>query len=118
MMPTRAVLAFVLLVAAGCKKADGRAAAVDAGAARPAPLTCRALDGCTADCTTAACAEACVARLVPAARPIYAALQACVVPACANADAGAAPCATPGAFACKMCVLAHCASQAAACMKN
>jgi len=83
-----------------------------------APLSCRALQGCTESCADPACAEACVRRLTAAARPTYDALQACVVPACADADGGAAPCRTPGSFACKMCVLSHCASQAAACMSH
>jgi hypothetical protein len=59
-----------------------------------------------------------VRRLTAAARPSYDALHACVVPACADADGGAAPCRAPGSFACKMCVLSRCASQAAACMSH
>jgi hypothetical protein len=83
-----------------------------------APLSCRALQSCTDSCADPACAETCVRRLTAAARPSYDALQACVVPACAAADGGAAPCRAPGSFACKMCVLARCASQAAACMSH
>jgi hypothetical protein len=82
------------------------------------PLTCRALDGCTSGCADAACAEACTRRLTDVARPVYEALQACVVPACANRDGGSAPCLTPGSFSCKACVLAHCAAQASRCMAN
>jgi hypothetical protein len=54
--------------------------------------------------------------LTAAARPAYDALQACVVPACA--ESGAAPCRAPSSFACKMCVLAHCASLATACLEH
>jgi len=82
------------------------------------PLSCRALDECTGACADAACAEACVRRLTAAARPAYDALQACVVPACANADAGNTPCRAPGSLACKMCVLAHCPTQASSCMTH
>lgn len=119
-MMRRALVIASLLFA--CSRGGARAgfdlATGTASAAAPVTsLSCRALDGCTAACATAACAEACVKRLSAPARPVYEALQACVVPACVDADAGA-PCATPGSFACKMCVLGHCGSQAAACLRN
>jgi hypothetical protein len=116
----------VVLVALGCSRAHEAApidrapaaASVPAAVSAPAPLSCRALSGCTDACTDARCAEACVRRLSAAARPAYDALQACVVPACADPDAGAAPCRVPGAFACKMCVLSRCAQLASACMTH
>ena len=122
------VLVAVLLVA-GCSRAHEPAHEPAHGSAHEsprdlahaavvAPLSCRALQGCTDACADAACAEACVRRLTAAARPAYDALQACVVPACANADAGSAPCRAPGSFACKMCVLAHCPAQASSCMAH
>jgi hypothetical protein len=84
----------------------------------PSALTCRTLQSCTDGCNDAACAEACVRRLTTTARPAYTALQTCVVPACADVDAGAAPCRVPGSFACKMCVLSRCAALASACMTH
>jgi hypothetical protein len=115
----RVRLLAVVLLALGCSRAHK--APLDpepAAASAPAPLSCRALQGCTDACADAPCAEACVRRLTAAARPAYAALQACVVPACADAVAGAAPCRVPGSFACKMCVLSRCAAQASACMTH
>lgn len=116
--------ALVCVAAGGCRRA--RSAAPDAAprrahAARPAPLACAGLQGCVDRCGGAgadACVAACVARLTPAARPYYDALQACVVPACADADAGAAPCRASTSWACKMCVLGRCAGPAAACMAH
>jgi hypothetical protein len=126
----------VLVVLGGCKQAapdpasdlGPRAATVTVsasggvgGSGKERPLRCADLQGCTDACGASAppsCAEACVRRLTPAARPSYDALQACVVPHCANADAGAAPCRAPGSFACKMCVMARCPSQASACMTH
>jgi hypothetical protein len=107
----------VVLLALGCSRAHKAPSDLAPPAASAlAPLSCRALQGCTDTCADAPCAEACVRRLSAAARPVYEALQACVVPACADADAGAAPCRVPGSFACKMCVLSRCAAQASACM--
>ncbi|MCA1664819.1 MAG: hypothetical protein LC659_11205 [Myxococcales bacterium] len=113
------VVAALLLLAVGCKRRahdDARAPAPRSSSA--APLSCRALESCTDSCADAACAEACVRRLTTIARPAYDALQACVVPACTDPDGGTAPCRAPGSFACKMCVLSRCASQAAACMSR
>jgi hypothetical protein len=118
-MLRRTLVAALVVLAAGCPRS--REAAPDLArieVARAEPLTCRALQGCTDACADAACAEACVRRLTAAARPAYDALEACVVPACADADAGSAPCRVPGAFACKMCVLSRCASQASSCMTH
>ena len=127
----RVLIAFVLV--AGCSRSHdvARESAHESSHESPhesprdlaryatvAPLSCRALQGCTDACADAACAEACVRRLTAAARPAYDALQACVVPACASAGAGSAPCRAPGSFACKACVLSHCAAQAASCMAN
>ena len=110
----------LLVLAAGCPHARDPEPKKEAkaSAAAPAPLTCRDLQGCTDRCADAACAEACTRRLTAVARPVYEALQACVAPACANADAGTAPCREPASFACKMCVLGHCAGQASRCMAN
>jgi hypothetical protein len=97
------------------------AAKAPASNAAPAPngaLTCRALQRCTESCADAACADACVARLASAARPAYDALQACVVPACARPDDAAAPCRVPGSFACKLCVVGHCAEAVSACLAH
>ena len=116
-MLRRVLVAAVLFVAAACARThDDRHDKANDRSQSGASLTCRALQGCTDACVDAACAEACVRRLAAAARPAYDALQACVVPACADADAGAAPCRAPGSFACKMCVLSRCAAQASACM--
>src|SRR5690348_3434090 len=101
----RALVLAILLAACSRGSARDRTGAESAAVAHehahadlataPAPLSCRALDGCTSSCADAACAEACVRRLSPSARPAYEALQACVVPACAHADGGAAPCSAP-----------------------
>jgi hypothetical protein len=117
------LVAALLVLAAACKHpahddALDRAPSSSPSSPAAAPLSCRALQSCTDSCADPACAETCVRRLTAAARPSYDALQACVVPACAAADGGAAPCRAPGSFACKMCVLARCASQAAACMSH
>ncbi|MCU1277214.1 MAG: hypothetical protein JWM53_760 [bacterium] len=114
----RVRIAAVLLLALGCArghKAGPNDLAPPVASAATA-LSCRTLQSCTDACMDPACAEACVRRLTAAARPAYEALQACVVPACADVDAGAAPCRVPGAFACKLCVLSRCAAQASACM--
>jgi hypothetical protein len=108
------VAALLVVLAAGCRQ---RPREPDAKPAAQ-PLTCRALQGCTDRCADAACAEVCTHRLTSVARPVYEALQACVVPACAEPDAGAAPCREPGSLACKICVLGHCAAQASRCMAN
>ncbi len=124
-MSSRFALLAVVLFAACSRAHDAppaptvaaSAAATPARGSSPAaPLTCRTLESCTDACGDAACAEACVRRLTAAARPAYDALQACVKPACADGDS--APCRTPAALACKLCVVAHCAAQAAACMKS
>jgi len=114
-MVQRALVGVVVLLAlvAGCKRHAGAEKAP-----LPAPLTCRALQGCTDRCADAACAEACTHRLTTVARPVYEALQACVGPACADGDAGPAPCREPASLGCKMCVLSHCAAQATRCMGN
>ncbi len=114
-MMRRALVAAGVVLLAACPRAHKESRDL-APATTPAPLSCRSLQGCTDACAGAACAEACVRRLTAAARPAYEALQACVVPACADADAGAAPCRAPGSFACKMCVLSHCAAQASRCL--
>ena len=125
----RRILVAVVLLAA-CHRGGGDADKASPASAQaqpvqapatvraPAPLTCRALDGCTSGCADAACAEACTRRLSPVARPVYEALQACVGPACADGDAGPAPCREPASLGCKMCVLSHCAAQATRCMGN
>lgn len=122
-MLRRFVLVVVVVLAAACPRSreaphDPPRNPAPGASTAAAPLTCRTLEGCTDACSDAACAEACVRRLTAAARPAYDALQACVKPACAAADAGAAPCQVPGSFGCKMCVLARCAAQAASCLKN
>lgn len=125
-MLRRMLVCALVVLAAGCprardpepKKEGAKTATPAASEAAPAPLTCRALQSCTDRCADAACAEACTQRLTAVARPVYEALQACVGPACADADAGAAPCRAPASFACKMCVLGHCATQASRCMAN
>ena len=117
----RRLVVVLVVLAAGCPRSRE---ARTAGSAPPdlaratvdAALTCRTLPSCSDACSDGACAAACARRLTAAARPAYDALQACVKPACADADA--APCRSPGSLACKMCVLAHCAAQAATCMKN
>lgn len=126
-MRSRFVLIAVMSLAGACSRSrdaprapssssTSPAPSAPARVAAPEPLTCRTLESCTDACGDAACAEACVRRLTAAARPAYDALQACVEPACADADA--APCRAPGSLACKMCVIARCAAQAATCMKN
>ncbi|HXU70574.1 MAG TPA: hypothetical protein VN947_14655 [Polyangia bacterium] len=116
-MVRRALVVAVLVLVAGCphKRDSAPSPKVEPP---PAPLTCRALQSCTDRCADAACAEACTRRLTAVARPVYDELQACVTPACANADAGTAPCREPASFGCKMCVLGHCAAQASRCMAN
>jgi hypothetical protein len=95
------------------------APAVAASAAAPA-LACAAIQGCVERCRAddRACQHACVARLVPAARPYFDRLQACVEPACASRDGGAAPCLDPASFACKLCAMSHCAQLASACLAH
>lgn len=133
-MPSRTFIAALVAVAAVAvvvaalwlrrpSSAGGASRASDAvGAARSpglslhAPLTCRTLPSCTDGCSDGDCAAACARRLTAAARPAYDALQACVAPACAGG--ATAPCHAPSSFACKMCVLAHCASLATACMEH
>lgn len=115
----RVVVLVVVAAAAlgGCKRArpaDGPAPT------RPKPLACADLQGCVDACRAgdARCVDACVARLTAAARPYYDTLQACVAPACASADAGAAPCREATSFACKLCVMARCAGAASACLAH
>ena len=132
-MRSRFVLVLVMSLAGACSRShDARPVASSSSpppapsapaassaperVAAPEPLTCRTLESCTDACGDAACAEACVRRLTAPARPAYDALQACVKPACAGGDA--APCRAPASLACKMCVIARCAAQAATCMKN
>jgi hypothetical protein len=83
------------------------------------PLTCANIQRCVEKCPLGAalppCADACVARLTAAARPFYDALQACVAPHCAVADAGG-PCLDPGSFGCKLCAMSHCGSLASTCL--
>jgi len=81
------------------------------------------MQGCIAACppstTPADCARACAARLAPAARAAYEALEACVAPTCARPDAASAPClAEPSSLACKMCVMSHCPTAASACLAH
>jgi hypothetical protein len=102
---------------AACKsKSSSQAAAVDLGSA---PLVCANIQSCVEKCplgaALAACADACVARLAPASRPYYDALQRCVAPNCANADA-AGPCLDPGSLGCKLCAMSHCGSLASTCL--
>ena len=116
-MPARPLVTVLVLASTACPRT--REAARDlARATTPAPLSCRALQTCTDGCADPACAAACVRRLTPSARPAYDALQACVVPACTEADAGPSPCRFPNSFACKLCVLSHCASSASACLAH
>jgi hypothetical protein len=89
----------------------------DLGAERR--LACAGLQDCVDACppSSEACADACTRRLRPESRAWYEALQACVVPACARADAALAPCKhEPSSWACKICVMRNCASAASACM--
>jgi hypothetical protein len=85
-----------------------------------APLVCAAIQGCVERCRgdDRACQHACVVRLSAPARPFFERLQACVVPACANADGGAAPCLDPTSFACKLCAMGHCAELASSCLAH
>ncbi len=126
-MVRRLLVAVLLVVAAGCPRHEPRAEprTGDHGRERslpheekPAPLVCATLQSCTDGCSDGDCAAHCALRLTPAARPFYDQLQACVKPACADADAGSAPCRVPNSFACKMCVLGHCAAPASRCMAN
>lgn len=97
------------------------AAASTTTAAAEAPgLNCAAIQGCVERCRAddRACQHACVARIVAAARPYFDRLQACVEPACANRDGGAAPCLDPASFACKLCAMSHCAQLASACLAH
>ncbi|HEY2747878.1 MAG TPA: hypothetical protein VGL86_24820 [Polyangia bacterium] len=118
------LVAALLVLAAACARKAPRDGAADGGSVHEGPraeasaLVCGTLQGCTDACSDGDCAARCALRLTPAARPFYEALQACVKPACADADAGAAACRVPNSFGCKMCVLAHCAAQASRCMAN
>jgi hypothetical protein len=117
-------LALVVMLLAACKSrspvlehlADPPSQRLDL--ALP-PLSCSNIQRCVAACPRGAalprCADVCVARLTPAARPFYDALQACVAPSCANADASG-PCLDPGSLGCKMCVMSHCGSLASTCL--
>jgi hypothetical protein len=114
------VLALVLVTLAACKPhAAASPSEPRAQDLAPPPLTCANIQSCVAKCPLGAslppCADACVARLAPASRPFYDALQACVAPNCANADA-AGPCLDPGALACKLCAMSHCGSLASTCL--
>ena len=125
-MVRRALVAVVLvagmLALAGCRRdhapPDDERARYLPHDEKPTALVCATLQSCTDACSDGECAANCALRLKPAARPFYDALQACVKPACADADAGAAPCRVPNSFACKLCVLGHCAAQASRCMSN
>jgi hypothetical protein len=120
-MVRRVLVAVVLFAVAGCPQReprpedDGRHAPHEEKATA---LVCATLQSCTDACADGDCATKCALRLTTAAKPFYDALQACVKPACADADAGAAPCRVPNSFGCKMCVLGHCAAQASRCMAN
>jgi hypothetical protein len=113
------VIAFALAVA-GCR-ACAQPPSERVADLAAAPLACASMQGCVAACPASemgACVSACVARLSPAARAVYDALERCVAPACAAADASDAPCRDPNGAACKLCVLSHCASQATSCMAH
>lgn len=118
MRPPKIVMLLALVVSvlgAGCR------ARAEAGTPDLAPtgLTCATIQGCVEQCplgaALTACANKCVARLVPAARPFYDALQKCVAPNCANRDAGG-PCLDPSSMGCKLCAMSHCGSQASSCL--
>jgi len=85
---------------------------------KPPPVSrvsCQQVTGCIQKCppaTLADCTDACKLSLSTAARPIYDALEACSKPACKDS------CGDPTAMGCKLCVMAHCASQVGACMSN
>ena len=119
----RGLFVFVALLVVACKGAPSPtavAAAVAPADLAPPPLACAAIQGCIERCRAdeRACQQACVARLSAPARPFFARLQACVVPACANADGGAAPCLDPASFACKLCAMGHCAELASSCLAH
>jgi hypothetical protein len=93
---------------------------VPAAAPATSALDCAAIQGCVERCRPEdhGCERACITRLTAGARPFFDRLQACVVPACANRDGGAAPCIEPAAFACKLCALSHCPQLASACLAH
>jgi hypothetical protein len=112
---------FVVMLALAALVSSCRSSAVEHPApdlAAPAGLACAGIEGCVSACSGAAadCAARCAARLTAGARPYYEALQACVAPACA--DGGDRPCLQPSTFACKLCVMSHCAAAAAACVAH
>ena len=112
-------LAFAAAVAAGCARHAGGAS--DLAAPPAAGMSCAALQGCVQGCPARgreACVAGCVARVSPAARPYYEALERCVVPACVASDGGAAPCREPTSFACTLCAMAHCPQPASRCMAH
>ena len=121
-MRLRLALCLVALVA--CKTDPPPASTSSATTNAPTkptrpPLTCANIQSCVGNCPLGpllkACADDCLARLTPAARPYYDALQGCVVPSCANADA-AGPCLDPGSLGCKMCAMSHCGALASSCL--
>jgi hypothetical protein len=112
-----AAIALAVVTFAACKHRASEPAAAAPDLA-PSSLTCATIQRCVSACPPGtalpACADACVARLTPAARPFYDALQACVAPRCA-ADAGA-PCLDPASLGCKLCAMSHCGGLASSCL--
>ena len=109
-----------LRAAADLRAADNLRAAADLRAAeRPSPPPATATCGQTANCSRgcpvqglAQCVAACESRVSTDGRPYWAALQRCSGDFCLD------PCASPTALSCKLCVMSHCASQAAACLSH
>jgi hypothetical protein len=114
-MVGRFLVVVLLVLAAGCPRREPQQTPHDP---EPTALVCATLQSCTDACSDGECAARCALRLKSPAKPFYDQLQACVKPACADVDAGAAPCRVPNSFACKMCVLAHCAAPASRCLSN
>jgi hypothetical protein len=83
-------------------------------------LTCNGIYSCINACapgTLNSCVPACIARGSTAAQAKFLPLQQCSGPACYTTD-GNPPCANPSSSACKSCVLANCATEAAQCTAN
>jgi hypothetical protein len=100
----RLLHALTLLVA--CSRP---AASSDPGA------TCAQTSSCSQACPEkdlAACVAACGARIGAKGRPYWEALQKCSRENCV------APCVSPTALSCKLCVMGNCAAQATSCLAH
>ncbi len=116
----RGLVVAALLIGACKNSAPPLATAAAVVDMAPAPLACAAIQGCIGHCRADdhACQAACIARLTSTARPFFDRLQACVAPACADGDGGAAPCRDPSSFACQLCAMSHCAQVGSACLAH